>query len=1357
MVPRPDAHSTEDAHAAHANTLATTNGGQDLGKRTGIAGPSSQAQLQPSEESGRGLTAAERRWLASVTGSTLAATSQRGGAADFGPAATATGGSAYHPSTYVVEYPASDTGKEGVGAFQSTSGGNRQQRVAKLQAQLLPSTTSTNTLAPTQRNSSVRKTLEELGRLYPEVSPVLQQVRRYVKELGAAQDEAQAAYRRDLQEKEREVYAKLESFFEEKICGILRDKAKWERAANELHAEVRQLRQERDTDLMDAKADLMRFMNRRERHEEELKEYRQLIKSVYQTNEMLTDRVQDLERLLTQHRIDVPPSADELFAYNGKRNAAEEARQEEKQTGVKPLKEQVSISFIAASQQEMAMSRLTLQRELLHCAFDDRSAYRLQLNGLQTENNDLKFKVAQLEEKITELYRYIHVLRFQPEAGVGGVGGEVGTQSAVGLLTAKGEPEVPMTPRPRDVPFAIQLELGVDLCSSTADIVAELSAVATNLKHQLNSALLRLRQMTTVSEWLLEDTLLELEVEREQMGVLPTFPTSAWPTLPHFLRTRVSPDVNNIGWSAVDAAALLLEFFTQYDTLREQARYVRDAKMITPPKTQLFERRERLLVRLDATKAEMAKDGDTVPFGYVVSHFIYTFLMNLAPGTQSGTLVLPGTLYPHFTVRGEERVVELEFTRLAYNLWWAVQRYKDTQPLCQLFLAVIAGRVPVAIFGQMQRVLSNVAEAVARMDTEGSNTFTYTKLVGGVLRLVSDLDAESSRCGVLAVAQTFETNEAPIIGGRLHSRSLLSDESYRVEDAPLDSLQGNGTGTSSGGATGGTSGSGGTGGNGKNGSGSVTNKTSLPPTITARAIPYRSKQPLGASVFVRYWRKLVLTRYEAIYRLVERCLAPVVMESEVVVGLYVFSASQGLRRLRLLDRDPEAKAEAFVLGAFPAFPTGESVGDAEASFDDGVSPTSPSNQAPHGVGSTDLQGTTAPPGKGKKNTNGVAPEKDAEVGAGGKKKVRILSDEPTNGAGKGKKGTLDAGTAKSATTEAENGGRAKGSEDEEDEDEENGDGEEDLSTGPNPLDLPEVTRNYHNLLRERKAVLMAQRTTQRVMLESIVRPLLQNLPRLNRSVHFPFHFHDGGKGPTAVTKVTGTLPVPPSQLTKEVPTLLSPVAAERAETDSAQTSPAVDTTTAASVAAANPSPSPAPSSTGSGAGHAISANGTSAAAAAGKKRAKRKPANGTATGTSAAAAGAPAGGEGRSGTQGKAGKRGTVAKRRKRLESTATNIAEAMARRSDAELVEWYGFCFALRQALLPLTEQIFHGKPILAEPAPETTPPAQQSDPPRVPSRKASDAPPSSSPQGGTGTQPSGEPAATVPDEPTQERVDAA
>ncbi|KPA85637.1 hypothetical protein ABB37_00039 [Leptomonas pyrrhocoris] len=811
----------------------------------------------------------------------------------------------------------------------------------------------------TERQKAVQKALSLLPTLYPQLTNILDSVQRYTEDMAAQVRHADDDKAEALRQQEQKLYAKFETFFEGKIKELVLARQKAEARAEAEHAAAYTVRKERDTELVEVKEELLERLNECEHTEDQFRDFRHLIASVFQTNQQLTLRIDQLESVLARHRIDIPPASTELSAYKTSsevqetgagRDGANGGNRGNSGTEVRALSTQVSVAFLAATNKELVKSRLTLQQELLHSAFDDHSAYRLRIAGLSRENEDLTFRISELEEKVKDLYTYIHEKRFFTQVD------EYGNETT------------PLTPRPRDVPLALQSELGIELRHSTADILTELSTVAINMKHQLNSALLRARQLHMLSAWLNEGditcgdaasgvgvvgAMLEHVAEA---AVIPVFPVASWPSVPHFLRTNVSPEVRNCFWTEAQAGCILYNFFVSYKAVRGRARFVRDGKMLAPRVYQPFEHRRVLLTRLDASKAEAAQSEEKIPFGYVVSQFAREVLIQLSPqSTQDALpLVLPGTITTRYPLNPPARgaataaaaaaveavnskrkksvparkivdgevdekdcewaeaapVVELDWTRFTYNMWYAAMRYQQTQPLCQLFVDLVDGRLPLETFDVMENVLARVQRLVDQLDNDRSRRFSYQRLVNGVVRWVKDAGAQAVLRGVQAVVQSFESHHSVIHGGTLSPLDLFADETYCDREEMVSSLptekhehkQRNTVVRASGTVSAATSAVPAT---------QEKPRTPLPGSLLIRQLPLPSVgrgvvssfalAPLGATAFVRHWRRFVRDALEEVYTRIETVLAPLVEESEVVIGLHLLSVPRAQAVLAELD------------------------------------------------------------------------------------------------------------------------------------------------------------------------------------------------------------------------------------------------------------------------------------------------------------------------------------------------------------------------------------------------------------------------------------------------------------------------
>ncbi|GET88513.1 hypothetical protein, conserved [Leishmania tarentolae] len=803
------------------------------------------------------------------------------------------------------------------------------------------------------RHKVIQKVVSLLPAVYPLLTKVAESIQRYMEDVAASLHHAATERAEALQVQEKELYKKFETFFEGKIRELLLAKKQAEAEAQAEHAAAFALRQERDVELMAVKEQLIQRMNTCEKTEDEFRDFRHLISSVFNTNQQLSLRIEQLEEVLARHRIELPPASEEMMAFQTSlegqpsftphaSNADGDGDEDSSTSGCgvrggRNKSYQLPVQFMAAAKQELVNSRLTLQEELLHSAFDDHSAYRMRITGLKQENLDLNFTVSELEAQVRDLYSYIHEKRFVRHVD------EQGSEIEI------------MTPRPHGVSLALQTELGIDLRHSTADILSELSTLSINMKHQLNSALLRARQLHTLSAWLDEGNAAAASAggvggmlhRISEATAIPVFPVAVWPSIPHFLRTSITPDVPNYFWTEAQVACVLHNFFKNYRAIRCRARFVRDSKMLAPRVYQLFEHREVLLARLDASKEDVAATEENMPFGYVVTQFAREVLANLSPKNVQPDLplVLPGTValrFPKkdraqsqskqdqsgdaeanamqgsvsqptlipdegFTVKDSlwkeaPPIVEFELARFTYNLWYAAVRHQSSQPLCELFLNLVDGRLPIETFDLMEAVLGRLQRCIERLDSDGTRRFAYSRLVKGIVGSVSDMDAKVGLRAVQAVARAFEANYTPLHGGTLGSVALFADETYCMrESLPTSSekvtIQVKGTCSTDNAAAVAAA---------KQTivtplpSSLITNTVPLPKSFTASSPP-SMLPPIGATYIVRFCRQLVHDTLESLYSRIEETLCPLVEESEVVLGLYLLPLPRAKAALAALD------------------------------------------------------------------------------------------------------------------------------------------------------------------------------------------------------------------------------------------------------------------------------------------------------------------------------------------------------------------------------------------------------------------------------------------------------------------------
>ncbi|KAG5479045.1 hypothetical protein LSCM1_02889 [Leishmania martiniquensis] len=796
------------------------------------------------------------------------------------------------------------------------------------------------------RYKACKKALSLLSVVYPPLSNVARWMHRYIEDLAASLRSAATEKAEALREQQKVVYAEFEKFFEGKIRELMLARQQAEAVAKAEHDAAFALREERDAELMAVKEELLQRMNRCERTEDQFRDFRHLIASVYQMNQKLNLRIEQLEDVLALHNMDVPPASSEVCLHmpsnehrpflpgTSRADGGDRGGSARRSGHNRPYN--LPVQFMAAAKQELVKSRLKLQEELLHSAFDDHSAYRMRVTGLTQQNLDLTFKVSELEQKVEELYTYIHEKRFARQVD------EQGNDGAV------------MTPRPRGVPLALHSELGIELRHSTARILSELSTVAINIKHQLNTAILRARQLHTLSAWLDEGSeklgsgggITGMLERVSETAVIPVFPVSSWPLIPHFLRTNISPNVTNYFWTETQTACILYTFFKAYRAIRRRARFVRDSKMLAPRLHQLFEHREVLLTQLDARKEDAAAAEENVPFGYVVTQFVRDVLANLSPQNMQAQLplVLPGTVALRLPTaattpsqdssflhdgggtaayspaskrssRSDERaavkdcpwteptpIVELELARFSYNLWYSAVRYQPAQPLCELFLKFVDGQMPIDTFDLMERVLGRLRRCIERLDGDSTRRFPYARLVKGMVRSVADMDAKTGLRAVQAVAQTFEANHMPLYGGLVGPVAVFADETYCMRETLTVSFEKEVTRGANSCMADSTS---------ATAREQQAIRTRLPFSIITREVPLPTSftassppsmlPPLGASCIVRFSRLLVYDTLETLYNRIEATLCPLVEESEVVLGLYLLPLPRAKVALAALD------------------------------------------------------------------------------------------------------------------------------------------------------------------------------------------------------------------------------------------------------------------------------------------------------------------------------------------------------------------------------------------------------------------------------------------------------------------------
>lgn len=620
------------------------------------------------------------------------------------------------------------------------------------------------------------------------------------------------------------------------------------------------------------------------------------------------------------------------------------------------------LEFMMASKREMEQCRLSTQGLLVSCASETQSSYKLLVSSLQSENERLKAEVSKLKTTNLALEHYIHEKRFRKQekenelsddALIGNGRRELNADERRKLLwTRDGAPAngrkttvpklglspavaVSLTPAPSEtdtvsgfltprpvLPFEVQPVLGVDLKHSTARMVEELAAVGIHLKRQNEELHVRVRRLSTCVSWM-DDMTLNVLADRDDSAFHPTASVAEWDNCYHFLRTHVHPYVPNMKWTSTFVSGFLYHFFENFYAIRDRARWERDNKMLAPRQFLPSERRFNALLRLDATTDELIESVTYVPVGYVVSQYVYEHLIQ--SNRYDGDLLQMSTVLASASVNATHRfhyrqcplVLEAEMARVSHNLWFSALKYRHSEPICDLFVRVLEGQVPLEVFSISTQVMRALQNKICSFDGSRTGGVTFRQLSSAVFSLFSDHSTDVWRAGLLAVAQTLETKGIPLIG----KVSLSDVVGFENRTVPRK--------VGFGGASGAAAGPPRLGGEGAagadddalqrspsvgapRGSGSqqvdlfggpsplLVNQASasLP---TAPALAQGSNVLGGASLLMRFVRRAIVTRYLVVYRRVEEVCFPSVRESLAVKGMFLLRVSDALSLLRKED------------------------------------------------------------------------------------------------------------------------------------------------------------------------------------------------------------------------------------------------------------------------------------------------------------------------------------------------------------------------------------------------------------------------------------------------------------------------
>ena len=749
------------------------------------------------------------------------------------------------------------------------------------------------------RLDGFRKAIDELCNVQPGLVNFGHLLKRFMKDLAQKNSEERARHVEEIEQFRVQITHDKDKFFEDKLMALLADKRSLAKKCVQLEKEIDEMRRSRDKDLHDAKIELHEAVQRFEKNFSEHSHMKSLVASIYKSCQAAEERASELEAHLVSLGLQVPGGLSSKASALQEKNA-EEANENDSLHMKRKLQEQLPISFVSATRDELELCRLSTQKVLVSCASETQSSFKLLLHQRTAENEQLRLQVNALSSKLKSLEEYIHKKRFQEyerEESANDVSQSFGDES-IRLPTPSSRPlQQPgspapgggspssvlappagsanntgsnngtkngrMTPRPF-LPFDVQPALGIDLKGSTSKIAMELATVGLNLKKQAEEAYQRARKLNAAASWMDEMTM-KTVVEGDGPALINTTLESDWDLIPHFLRTTVYPHVANQHWSPTYVSSLLLELMNDYKGLREKARYMRDGKMLAPRVYQQFERRQSPLNRLDASQDEMSASPDNVPFGYVVTIFLRAEMMRIderrrmaggasmgggAGGLPDGWLADNaaaggvGTL--HFRHRKELIAVEMEYAKLAYNFHFASMTYRDKEPLCDMFLKILDGRVPVSLFDLSSTSLTLLHNKMAEQDLARIGTISYKQITSAIFALMSTQRSLVWRGAVYAVVQTLEQKKIPL-NGKSHIADLLALENH---------------------------------------------------------VEVRGKQGtllVGASLLVKYIRRAVFQRIEQLYVLIEETLDPLVQDSIAMDGLCVLKMADAVKALEALD------------------------------------------------------------------------------------------------------------------------------------------------------------------------------------------------------------------------------------------------------------------------------------------------------------------------------------------------------------------------------------------------------------------------------------------------------------------------
>jgi hypothetical protein len=648
-----------------------------------------------------------------------------------------------------------------VGGTHSASG--RSQLAADIEAHLQrhagPSTPWEH------RGDAFREALKQLAHAFPSFATAFELLNATAGEMVSEVTRLGGALSETLEQRAAEVAAEKDQFYKAALLEVLADKRKAERAARTAKAECDRLRDDRDGDLNQVKRELVEVIRTSHGDDHELSHLRQLLSSVFRANSELRDYIHTLE--------------EELKRATSDRN--------EPYLPTRHLHQQVTSDYMKASEDEMLKSRLSTQRALIDSAVTSRSALRVKSSMVESENIELKEKLARLEQQLEEAERRAHEQRYvnmtlppevfyalqqdrifatdpsaltikpvqvtneiTPDMAASAMlsassphddtlqatatsgSGKAASASMVLVVEDKLRPEC-YTPRP-SIPFEIQSDLGIRLLGRTRVVVEQLCDLSLRQHRSAMDSAVTIRNLQVATAWM-EPTDVEAYYRRiaeidtaDTRPFFNTVPEAEWPNTLHFLRTSITPHVINKAFTKRQIARMARELMLSYRTFSDAARNSTRQRMVAPKQPQLWERRRvHLAAPLDATATDLSKADVEVPRGYVVSEY----LRHVATQASGGKVVS-----------------ELEMATLAYNFWNGLVRFRFHEPTCEAVLLFLDGQLPLDAYINADAAIRDLYDRLTCMDTLHSGALPY-KVIATTLLQIFQKDAGPAWRGAL--------------------------------------------------------------------------------------------------------------------------------------------------------------------------------------------------------------------------------------------------------------------------------------------------------------------------------------------------------------------------------------------------------------------------------------------------------------------------------------------------------------------------------------------------------------------------------------------------------------------------------